>query len=335
MIQLLQLSTKRQMEIIDQVSAKTKLRTNAIEKDWWVTLAIKAAFSTPYRSQLLFKGGTSLSKSWGLIERFSEDIDFVLNREALGFSGELSKSQVAKLRKASSHFISTVFRGSFSQTLLEMGVAPELFTLTVQPTEVTDRDPQVLELHYKSLQAADGYLADKVLIEIGTRSLLEPADARKVHSIIGETIPGQPFSGEPFSILTVNPQRTFLEKIFLLHEEFCKPAEKIRHNRMSRHLYDLEQLMDSQYGKAALENTELYRLIVRHREKYTPIRGLNYSSLLPQTINFIPLQEVSELWKRDYEGMQASMIYGKSLDYTTLIERLHELKDRVRRVKIK
>jgi len=334
MIQFLQLPEQRRMEIIEQVSAKIGLRTNAIEKDWWVTLALKAAFSTPYTNQLLFKGGTSLSKSWGLIERFSEDIDLVLNREVLGFSGDLSRSQVAKLRKASSLFISTVFRESFSQTLLEMGVAPDLFTLTVQPTEVTDRDPQVLELHYKSLQAADGYLADKVLIEIGMRSLLEPADTRAVHSIIGQTILEQPFSGEPFSILTVNPQRTFLEKIFLMHEEFCKPIEKIRHRRMSRHLYDLEHLMDSEFGKAALENVELYQLIVRHREKYTPIRSLDYSNLLPQAINFIPSQEVSELWERDYKGMQASMIYGKSPDYATLIERLHELRDRVRRIKL-
>jgi nucleotidyltransferase AbiEii toxin of type IV toxin-antitoxin system len=79
MIKFLQLSEQRRIEIIEQVNAKTGLRTNAIEKDWWVTLALKAAFSTPYSSQLLFKGGTSLSKSWGLIERFSEDIDFVLN----------------------------------------------------------------------------------------------------------------------------------------------------------------------------------------------------------------------------------------------------------------
>jgi len=334
MIQFLQLSEQRRMEIIEQVSAKTGLRTNAIEKDWWVTLALKAAFSTPYTSQLLFKGGTSLSKSWALIERFSEDVDLVLNREVLGFSGELSKSQVAKLRKSSSHFISTVFLESFSQTFLNLGVAPELFTLAVQATEVTDRDPQVLELHYKSLYPADGYLADKVLIEIGTRSLLEPADAREVYSIIGQTIPGQHFSGEPFSILTVNPQRTFLEKIFLMHEEFCKPVEKIRYRRMSRHLYDLEHLMDSEYGKAALENVELYQLIVKHREKYTPIRGLDYSNLLPQTINFIPSQEVSELWEGDYKSMQASMIYGKSPDYATLIERLHELRERVRQIKL-
>jgi hypothetical protein len=334
MIKFLQLSEQRRMEIIEQVNAKTGLRTNAIEKDWWVTLALKAAFSTPYSSQLLFKGGTSLSKSWGLIERFSEDIDFVLNREVLGFSGELSKSQVGKLRKASSHFISTVFLENFRQTLLKLDVAPELFTLTIPPTDVADRDPQVIELHYKSLQTADGYLADKVLIEIGTRSLLEPADARAVHSIIGQTIPGQSFSGEPFSILTVNPQRTFLEKIFLMHEEFCKPVEKIRHQRMSRHLYDLEHLMDSEYGRAALENVELYQLIVRHREKYTPIRGLDYSNLLPQTINFIPSQEVSELWERDYKGMQSSMIYGKSLDYAALIERMHELRERVRQIRL-
>ncbi|MDO6433180.1 nucleotidyl transferase AbiEii/AbiGii toxin family protein [Flavitalea sp. BT771] len=87
---------------------------------------------------------------------------------------------------------------------------------------------------------SDGYLKDKVIIEIGARSLLEPAEMRKVQSIIGQTFPGTPFGDPPFSILTVRPKGTFLEKVFLLHEEFSKAPEKRKHERMSRHLYDVE-----------------------------------------------------------------------------------------------
>jgi len=333
MIGYLQLPDARKMEVLAQAGAITGLNTSAIEKDWWVTLALKASFLTPWADRLLFKGGTSLSKSWRLIERFSEDIDLVLDRQILGFGGELSITQIKKLRKTASNFISVQFKDALQQTLENMGVDPALFTLTVEQTDVSDRDPQVLEVSYKSLQPADGYLHEKILLEIGARSLMEPASPRKIYSIIGESIPNQSFSGEAFIIPTVDPQRTFLEKLFLLHEEFSKPVDKIRYKRMSRHLYDLERLMDSDHGKAAIQNVALYRRIVAHRERYTPIRGLNYSYHSPATINFIPPITVSKLWESDYASMRTSMIYGTSQDYKQLINRLEELRNRIREVK--
>jgi hypothetical protein len=143
-------------------------------------------------------------------------------------------------------------------------------------------------------------------------------------------MPNRPFSGDPFTVLTVDPKRTFLEKMFLLHEEFSKPQEKIRYERMSRHLYDLEKLMDTEFGIAALNDPELYDLIVQHRAKYTAIRGIDYKSHAPASINFIPPPEVLAQWERDYGLMQQSMIYGASLSFTTLIKRLEELKQRCR-----
>ena len=86
--------TKR--NILIEVSNEKGYPANVVEKDWWVTLALKAVFDTPWASQLVFKGGTSLSKSWNLIERFSEDVDLVMDKTVLGFSAdeELSNSQI-------------------------------------------------------------------------------------------------------------------------------------------------------------------------------------------------------------------------------------------------
>ena len=84
------------------------------------------------------------------------------------------------------------------------------------------------------------------------------------------------------------PQRTFLEKIFLLHEEFSQDTVKIRIDRLSRHLYDLEKLMDTEHGKNAINDTELYNGIVAHREKFNPLRGLDYSNHIPSKIKIIP-----------------------------------------------
>ena len=100
------LQSKQQQQIIQTVAIASQLDTQSVEKDWWVTQVLKAIFSLPYAEHLSFKGGTSLSKCWHLIERFSEDVDIAISREFLGFSGELSRTQVSdKLRRAACSFV--------------------------------------------------------------------------------------------------------------------------------------------------------------------------------------------------------------------------------------
>ncbi|RYE34344.1 MAG: nucleotidyl transferase AbiEii/AbiGii toxin family protein, partial [Sphingobacteriales bacterium] len=228
MTKWLKLNTEEQNELLGLVSNKTGLLAYVIEKDWWVTLALFAIFRTQWKNNIVFKGGTSLSKSWGLIERFSEDIDLVIDRSVLGFEENLSKNKIKELRKASCAFTSGPFRDALENELLNLGVSKDMFELKVAETADSDRDPQLLELYYKSSLEKGSYLKEAVLIEIGARSLREPSEQRAITSIIEENL-GDPDSfGAPFSILTVTPVRTFLEKIFLLHEEFSKPVDRIR-----------------------------------------------------------------------------------------------------------
>src|SRR5690606_16667145 len=138
-------------------------------------------------------------------------------------------------------------------------------SLNAQLVKDSDKDPQVIELHYKSVLETSGYLPHKVLIEISSRSLMEPTNKREINSILSSQFPGLSFASKPFYVSTVLPQKTFLEKVFLLHEEFSQAPEKIRVSRLSRHLYDLEKLMDTEHGINALKNTELYNNIVTHR----------------------------------------------------------------------
>lgn len=334
MTEWLELPEQRQKEILALVSNKTGLPAYAIEKDWWVTLALKGVFQTEWANHIVFKGGTSLSKSWGLIERFSEDIDLVLDRKALGFRGELSKSQLTRLRKVSCHFISESFKDGLHRTLQELGLRPDLFSLDVQATTDTDKDPQILELKYESVLETDRYIKPVVLIEMGARSLREPSSQRHVHSILGTELPEQPFSGSSFSIETVDPSRTFLEKIFLLHEEFSKPTDLIRYERMSRHLYDLDKLMDTEHGLGAMANTDLYRTIVDHRKRFTRIKGIDYSNHVPSKIGLVPPGDVLKYWQQDYKTMQETMIYGDSISFDRLIERMIVLQARLREVAI-
>lgn len=333
MIEWLKLTDERKRQVVNQVNNVTGLPVHAIEKDWWVTLTLKAIFSTGWAGNLVFKGGTSLSKAWRLIERFSEDIDLAIDRKLLGYPEEfVSNAQVAKLRKKASAFISNEFRNELEKKLLEMGVAHDQFKLSVQETDTDDRDPQVLVLGYHSALDPDVYIAGRVLIEIGARSMREPSANREIKTIMHEVFPDQSFSGTVFLVETVEPKRTFLEKAFLLHEEFLKPPERIRHDRLSRHLYDLERLMDTEHAAAALDDYDFYTSIIDHRQKFNQIRGMDYSLHVPSHINFIPPDALIKQWENDYAAMRQSMIYGQAHEFSILIQRLHKLLNRFRLV---
>ena len=155
----------------------------------------------------------------------------------------------------------------------------------------------------------------------------EPVEVKDISSIISRHFPSQD-SDNQVRIPTVVPTRTFLEKVFLLHEEFQR--ERPRSHRMSRHLYDIERLMDSPYGQAALNDMALYDAIVNHRSIYNTIKGVDYATHHPSTINFIPTKEAIADWEQDYETMRRSFIYGNSPSFTQLIERMKELTTRFR-----
>lgn len=324
----LTLSKERRIEILNQATELTGLPSVAIEKDWWVTLALNASFSLPYSKNIVFKGGTSLSKGWNLIERFSEDIDLAIDRKFFGFDGDISKTQIKNLRKQSCEFISTIFLDDLTKILTEWKAIDEC-KLIAQPVKDSDKDPQVIEIHYNSVIDTSEYLPQRILIEVSSRSLMEPIEERQINSILSENFPQQSFVTIPFAIPTVLPQRTFLEKIFLLHEEFSQEAEKIRIDRLSRHLYDLEKLMDTEHGIEALKNTDLYNNIVAHREKFNPLRGLDYTYHIPNKIKIIPPDGVVKDYERDYEAMTSFMIYGEPLKFEHLMKRLLELQTRI------
>jgi hypothetical protein len=143
---------------------------------------------------------------------------------------------------------------------------------------------------------------------------------------------GQPFSDTPHPIPVVLPKRTFLEKVFLLHEEFLKAEGSVKLERMSRHLYDLFILMDTEHGIGALQDEKLYRVILEHRKKFNAIRGIDYSHHNPAMIDFIPPDHLLETWKRDYQAMRESMIYGEAPEFDQLILKLKLLRDRFRQI---
>ncbi|HUX56446.1 MAG TPA: nucleotidyl transferase AbiEii/AbiGii toxin family protein [Bacteroidales bacterium] len=263
-------------------------------------------------------------------DNYSEDIDLALDKKFLGFNNDLSKSQIAKLRRYSLKYISEKYLPQLKKAFHDNGFDDIEFQLV--DVKSNDEDPVKIGLTYQSVTEPSEYLPSRVLIEIGSRSLIEPFTNCQFSSFVGEQFSERSFADKRINIPTVIPERTFLEKIFLLHEEFQQPQEKVRTERKSRHLYDLEKLMDTEYASNAIENKELYRHIVEHRKYMTPIRGIDYSNHSPEKINPLPPGGLIDVWEKDYELMQQSMIYRDSLPFDKLIERISELKSRINNI---
>lgn len=324
----IELEEQKQKQIFEQVGNAMGLPAFVIEKDAWVCLLLKAVFQSKFTDAIIFKGGTSLSKAYHIINRFSEDIDLIIDRELLGFGKLTSKTQIKKLRKASGGFIINEFREELIAQLDDLGVERELYEIRYNE-EVNDMsDPNTLEIYYNSLfPISDSYIQQRVLLEMGARSLTEPMENKPIISFVDSHFKDLSFVMPSFDVQVVIPTRTFIEKVLLLHEEFLKPIERIRTDRLTRHLYDLDKIMRSEYGELAIKDEELFQTIVEHRASITPIRGIDYSNHKKGSLRIIPPMEVLSDWKKDYKAMQENMIIGESLDWKNLLKSIQHIED--------
>lgn len=323
----------RQREAINTVALQSGLPPSSIEKDWWVTQVLKALHALPYAEHIAFKGGTCLSKCWNIIARFSEDIDIALSREFLGFCGELSKTQISdKLRRAACSFVRDEMQHDVRQALIDLGIRSDAFSVDVIITPITTTDPEVITITYHSLYENSPYIKNTVKIEISGRSMIEPIEKKAINAIIDTYFCKTQFAENPFEVNAVIPERTFLEKVFLLHEEFKK--EVVRIERMSRHIYDLAMMMNSKENIAdrAIHNEKLYRCILEHRRKFIGLKGFNYDELYSDTLCIVPNEEITNLWQDDYRFMCEHMIYGPVPSFKELIDKLHILNEQIRQL---
>jgi hypothetical protein len=301
--------TKRRAYI--QIAENRGMSAFGAEKDWWVVQTLSVLFETSIKDHLVFKGGTSLSKAWKLIERFSEDVDLAVGREFFGFTGELTPNKGKTLRKTAGEYIDTTLLSELMHRFTEKGFIEVGAKLELEAGGDSDRD-RVIYLHYPNVIEPPGYVLPPIKIEIGCRSLMEPYTIQTFASLLDEYYTDAEFAQDPVSIPTVNPERTFLEKVFLLHEEFQRPKEKMRVERLSRHLYDIVKLAKTGYMNKAIQNPELYQTIVVHRQKFNKVGGVDYNLHVPQRINLLPPAIVLNAWKADYNTMALEMIYEQN-----------------------
>lgn len=312
MNKFLTLTEAQRRTVFEQTAIRIKLPVASIEKDFWVTEILNILFSLPYADRMVFKGGTSLSKVWGVIRRFSEDIDIAIDRSMFGIEGDVTKKQLKKLRKASSVFVRDTLANDLTAAVEESGLS-DFVTIKADPDgegDATYPEPRQIHIIYKSVlpYGTNPYLRDEVLLEVGARSLFEPTAKAKVESFVAATFPHLTSNDNTTQVVAAIAEKTFLEKAFLLHELFttdgCRNA-----NRKSRHLYDLCKMLEAGVADGAIPNDELWETIRHHREVFTSIRNVDYTPDVRKRIVLIPPASVIEEWKNDYDTMVANMIY--------------------------
>jgi hypothetical protein len=331
MIEFLQLPEERKRAFIAETATETGMTEKAVEKDWWVTLILRAIFTLPMAEHFVFKGGTSLSKGWGLIERLSEDIDIALSPEAFDREYKLTPthSYVKTLKREGTAYTSTVIANALLMRLLEMGVPDTLFSLSVAliPPTMPDTDPQSILVHYISLYPANKYIADTVKVEFGVRALKEPFADVSIVSEIGRHIQVPSYTEQSFTVRAVVPEKTLIEKLLLLHEKFTggEPDQIKIADRQSRHLADIVRLKQKEIHIKIITDPALFEAIVMHRRHYIRLRGVDYDQMTIATLQIVPPPTAEAKFREDYAVMQEEMIYGEAPDFDTILVELKEL----------
>jgi Nucleotidyl transferase AbiEii toxin, Type IV TA system len=327
----------------EAAAQKGTISAGVIEKDFWVCWTLKHLFELgPSPAQLIFKGGTSLSKVYAVIERFSEDIDVSLSREDLGFVAERNPygPMSGKQRQRIVEQIIDRCREAITAELLptlharfESVLGPE-DTATPWSLRPDEKDPQKIYFAYPAGIATGGevaanpYVRKVVLLELGARSDHWPVEEHPVRPYAAEMLP-ELFPEPACRIRTLKAERTFWEKATLLHAEVHRPPAVPMGDRLSRHYYDVAKLYQSSFGKNALSDHELLKQVVAHKSLFFRSGWANYQTAVPGSFRLVPAPERHAALKADYRVMQENMIFGESYAFEELLAVVSEIERRV------
>lgn len=323
-----QLSTKERSALFAETAARLAMTPAIAEKDFWVTWVLHHLFSDQQLSRILmFKGGTSLSKAYGLIERFSEDIDLILDWRVLKSAGgdplaERSKSKQANLNRE----IDTE-----SQAFIANDLLPQIRGALsgICECEISSDDPHVINVVYPAA-FSDAYLRPEVRLEIGPLAAWLPHEDRVIRSYAAEAFPGL-FKQAKCDVRVIRAERTFWEKATILHHEAHRPEGNDQPLRYSRHYYDLAMMADSPVKERALADAALLADVVSFKERFYPRGWARYDLAKPGTFKLLPPALLQKTVERDYRAMR-TMIFGTYTDFGDIVAQLQRLENEINNV---
>jgi hypothetical protein len=334
MLNFFTLPRKDKEEALRVSQANLGISESILEKDIWVSYFLDLIFNRlDLGHRFMFKGGTSLSKCYSMINRFSEDIDLSLNMEDLGFGGAdspesaLSKSQRTKrlneLRDAGVEYTVSVLLPAIKEKLAEDSL---LSTVDVSIEKMgNDVDIIVKYITFSSGSEYNTYFRPEIKIEPGAKAKHEPTEDIKTSPLIGESIPD--FQQE-FHVKVLDPQRTFWEKATYVHVvNNCGDTQKVQ-NRMSRHMYDLAMMAKHSKGQEAIRNIELLAQVVEHKSLYFASGWADYSGAKPGTLKLFPPAGLMDTFRSDYRAMEI-MLYDLSPTFDEVLVDIQRIEDEV------
>lgn len=302
-------------EAFQEAAAQFGMSKAIVEKDFWVCWSLKQLFAlSSFGNHMIFKGGTSLSKAYDVIQRFSEDVDLSLDRARLGFegdrdpenpdlSGKKQKQLLQELQDAAEAEVTGPLMAEVQAAFdasLEQG-----FSLTVDPS-----DAQTLLFAYPSLSdGVGGYVKPIVRFEFGARGVHLPADVREISSYVHQAFPDLLGSGG-VDVKVLGVERTFWEKATILHMLYHQDPAKPLADRMSRHYYDMAQLIGHEAKRRAVDSLDLLKQVAHHKSVFFKAAWANYEDAKPGSLRLMPNAELTNALRRDYSGMREMIIGG-------------------------
>jgi hypothetical protein len=319
------LSAAQRQELFTESAARLGMTPAVVEKDFWVTWVLDRLFAVPDLARLLmFKGGTSLSKAYGLIERFSEDIDLILDWRVL--SGEdllakRSRSQQTKLNDEINRLAQDYIAGDLlGHVKAALG--------DVCQCGIGEDDPHVIEVHYPAA-FSDDYLRPEVRLEIGPLAAWLPHEDRTISCYAAQSFPHL-FGRSEFPVRVIRAERTFWEKATILHAEAHRPDDKKQPARYSRHYYDLAKMARSPIKDKALAEVELLAEVVAFKERFYFSAWARYDLAVPGSLRLVPDGPVLKAVTDDYRAM-ATMIFGTIPPFEAILAGLQDLENEINR----
>ena len=314
------LSDERRGLYFEQAADRLGLHPGSVEKDFWVVWVLDKLFqSTLLSNKIIFKGGTSLSKVFGLIERFSEDIDLILDWNLVVMDDPYlvrSNTKQDRFNKA----VPDLSRQYIAQTFL-----PEVQRLLrgICSAEIEDGAPDVINIKYPSNYKSD-YLRPEIRLEIGPLAMWTPNERYEIRSYVAEVFPY--VFDEPFChVQAIKAERTFWEKATILHAEAFRPETKRLPVRYSRHYYDLVMMAaDPDVKQAAFSDRNLLQTVVEFKTKFYPASWANYDLATPGTFKLLPPANTLKALADDYRQMQI-MFFGDVPEFDDLVKALRGL----------
>jgi predicted nucleotidyltransferase component of viral defense system len=318
-------SSSDRRDLFRESASRLGMNPAIVEKDFWVCWILKHMFAEPtLKNQMVFKGGTSLSKVFGLIDRFSEDIDLVLDWRLLGYE-QAGKSDPYKATQSKTQ------QSRYNEEINARAVAYIRDTLLSQlnnffapisgvVARIDEDDPHTVNVFYPAAFEAE-YIRPAVRLEIGPLASWVPSSSYKIKAYAAQAFPDA-FSNPNFEVVAIDAERTFWEKATILHQEAHRPGAIPA--RYSRHYYDLYKLSESPIRKATLGNLTLLKSVVEFKERFYYSSWARYDSAVPGSFRLSPPDSQLPALERDYRAMR-DMFFREPPTFKTILDGLAAL----------